>query len=94
MSKIDNYVQFVTGGKAAQEVGSMRNSLGGNRVRAATPTPRRMSVCLMEQGRRSVAKENASRDYCRVSGSKTPKERSKPLFVKGSNIVKATKSRE
>ena len=53
-----------------------------------------MSACIMEQGRKSVAKENASKDYGRISGCKTPKEKSKPLFVKGNNIVKTTKSRE
>jgi len=51
-----------------------------------------MSVCLMEQGRRSVAKENASKDMIK-QGCKTPRDKNKSLFVKGSNIVKSQTSK-
>ena len=56
-----------------QDCISNKNNVSVNRYKTATPTPRRMSACIMEQGRKSVAKENASRDYGRVSGCKTPK---------------------
>jgi hypothetical protein len=47
----------------------------------------------MEQGRRSVAKDNTSKDLLKQA-CKTPKEKNKALFVKGSNYVKAHKSKE
>lgn len=64
-----------------------------SRHTSITPTPKRISASLIEHGRRSVTgKENTLRGERNRSFSRqdaaTPKGKSKPLFVKGSNIVK------
>jgi hypothetical protein len=66
-----------------------------NRRNSVTPTPRRISTSLIEQGRRSVTgKENEGRTSGLVGKQeRSPRSSSKPLFVKGSNIVKGEESK-
>ena len=61
-------MQFITSGRFVPEPVNRNQPLIA-RAKTATPTPRRMSACLIEQGRRSVAnsKENPSKDkHCRT----------------------------
>lgn len=91
-------MQYISAGRFIQEPAG--NKAQPYIIRPRTATPRRMSVCIMEQGRKSVlSKHNTSRDYLRneknSKGIKTPRDKTKvPLFIKGNNVINANKSRE
>ncbi len=71
-------MQYISSGKFQQENMPNKPQPYINRPKTATPTPRRLSVCIIEHGRKSaLAKENPSKEPVKANnyskGCKTPR---------------------
>ena len=92
LDKYNTYMQYISSGKFIPDSFNGRQTNILFRPKASTPTPRRLSVTLLQQGRKSVTmRENPLRDLSRNQKLESPKSKNKSLFVKGTNVVKPKK---